>query len=68
MKEKTEHELRIYAIELYQQGKGFESVLRQVGRFRSWFAKWLRRFRKQGKAGLKDQSRVPHGIWLHDSS
>ncbi len=63
MKEKTEHELRVYAIELYQQGKGFESVLRQVGRFRSWFAKWLRRFRKQGKAGLKDQSRVPHGIW-----
>lgn len=63
MKKITEHERRVYAIELYQQGKGFETVVRQVGRCRSWLAKWLRRFRKEGKAGLKDQSRVPHGIW-----
>ena len=63
MKEKTEHERRVCAIELYQQGKGFEGILRQVGRCRSWLAKWLGRFREGGKAGLKDQSRVPHRIW-----
>ena len=63
MKKITELERRVYAIELYQRGKGFETVIRQVGRCRSWLAKWLRRFRKEGKAGLKDQSRVPHGIW-----
>lgn len=63
MKEKTEHERRVRAIELYQQGKGFEGILRQVGRCRSWLAKWLGRFREGGKAWLKDQSRVPHCIW-----
>lgn len=63
MKNHQEHEKRRKAIELYQQGKGFEKILQIVQRSRGWLSKWLGRFREQGWRGLQDQSRAPKHVW-----
>lgn len=63
MKNHQEHEKRRKAIELYQQGKGFEKVLQIIHRSRGWLSKWLGRFREQGWRGLQDQSRAPKHVW-----
>jgi transposase len=55
----AEYELRCRAIKLRQQGTSFAQVLAQLGRGRMWLAKWWRRYRHSGWAGLKTQSRAP---------
>src|SRR6266545_1832973 len=57
--EVAEYELRCRAIRLREQGASFAQVLARLGRGRVWLAKWLRRFRESGWAGLKTQSRAP---------
>jgi len=57
--EVAEYELRCRAIRLREQGVSFAQVLARLGRGRVWLAKWLRRFRESGWAGLKTQSRAP---------
>jgi transposase len=63
MKNDQEHEKRRKAVELYQQGKGFEKILQIIHRSRGWLSKWLGRLREQGLQGLQDQSRAPKHVW-----
>ena len=55
----AEYELRCRAIKLRQQGMSFTQVVARLGRSRVWLAKWWRRFRQAGWAGLQSQSRAP---------
>jgi transposase len=57
--EAFEYELRWRAIKLHQRGLGFNRILERLGRGRFWLAKWLRRFRQEGWAGLGSHSRAP---------
>ena len=59
MKNANEHEERHKAVELYNEGIGFNEILKRVQRTRGWLAKWLRRYKEQGIDGLRDQSRAP---------
>jgi len=59
---KGEYETRKKAVELYQDGMGFMEIIRAVRRSGFWMAKWLRRYRKIGLDGLRDQSRVPKHV------
>jgi len=63
MKNQNEYEKRCKAIQLYEEGFGFNKVLQLVQRSRRWLSKWLKRFKEHGINGLKDQSRVPKRIW-----
>jgi len=58
-----EYEKRWQAIQLYKKGFGFDEVLQRVQRSRAWLSKWLRRYHRQGKEGLRDQSRAPKRVW-----
>lgn len=55
-----EYRRREQAIAWYEQGIPFTEIIRRLGRSREWLAKWLRRFREFGWAGLRDRSRAPH--------
>ena len=59
---KCEYETRKKALGLYRDGMGFMEIIQTVHRSGFWMAKWLRRYRKFGLAGLRDQSRVPKYI------
>src|SRR4030067_539587 len=59
---KGEYETRKKAIDLYQDGMGFMEIIRAVHRSGFWMAKWLRRYRKIGLDGLRDQSRGPKHV------
>ena len=63
MKDAHEHDLRIKAIRLYDDGIGFNEILRRTQRSDFWLTKWLRRFREFGEEGLRDRSRVPKRVW-----
>ncbi|HDH53580.1 MAG TPA: hypothetical protein ENH24_03750 [Nitrospirae bacterium] len=63
MKNANEHEERHKAVELYNEGIGFNEILKRVQRTRGWLAKWLRRYKEQGVDGLRDQSRAPKKLW-----
>jgi transposase len=56
---RDEYEFRRRAIQLHQEGLGFEVILQRLGRGRSWLSKWLRRYREEGWAGLRSRSRAP---------
>jgi transposase len=62
MKDAHEHDLRIKAIRLYDDGIGFNEILRRMQRSDFWLTKWLRRFREFGEEGLRDRSRVPKHV------
>ena len=62
MKEGREHELRIKAIQLYNDGIGFNELLRRVQRSDFWLTKWSRRYREFGGDGLHNQSRAPKHV------
>jgi transposase len=59
---KCEYETRKKALGLYRDGMGFMEIIRTVHRSGFWLAKWLRRYRKFGFEGLRDQRRVPRHI------
>jgi transposase len=59
MKHAHEHDLRIKAVRLYDDGIGFNEILRRMQRSDFWLTKWLRRFREFGGEGLRDQRRTP---------
>lgn len=67
MGNQKEYEKRCKAIQLYKEGHGFNKVRQLVQRSKGWFSKWLRRYKEQGRNGLKDQSRVPKRIWRKTS-
>jgi hypothetical protein len=62
MKERCEYEIRLKAIRIYEETGRFGHAVESVHRSRGWLSKWLRRYRKFGLAGLRDQSRVPRHI------
>lgn len=53
MKDAYEHDLRIKAIRLYDDGIGFNEILRRMQRGDFWPTKWLRRFREFGEEAEK---------------
>lgn len=63
MGELSEYARRCKAIDLLRRGARFAAVARGVGRSRSWLAKWWRRYRREGRPGLRDHSRAPRRIW-----
>lgn len=63
MKNQNEYEERCKAIQLYNEGVGFNKILQLVQRSGVWLSKWLHRYKEQGFKGLKDQSRAPKSIW-----
>jgi transposase len=68
MKNQNEYEKRCKAIQLYDEGVGFNKILQLVQRGRFWLSKWLKRFKEQGFESLRDKSRAPKRIWrkTHD--
>lgn len=67
MKNQNEYEKRCKAIQLYQEGYGFNKILQSVQRSRRWLSKWIKRFKEQGIKGLRDKSRAPKRIWRKTS-
>lgn len=67
MKNQNEYEKRCKAIQLHNEGYGFNKILQLVQRSKRWLSKWLRRFKEHGLDGLKDQSRTPKQIWRKTS-
>jgi transposase len=63
MNNQKEYEIRCKAIQLYNEGLGFNKILNLVRRSSFWLSKWLKRYKEQGVAGLKDRSRAPQRIW-----
>lgn len=62
MKNHNEYGIRNKAIQLYNNGIGFNEILRRVQKSKGWLSKWLGRFREQGLKGLRDRSRAPKRI------
>jgi len=62
MKDAHEHDLRSKAIRLYNDGIGFNEILRRMQRSDFWLTKWLRRFREFSEEGLRDQRRTPKHV------
>lgn len=63
MGELSEYSRRCKAIELLRRGAGFAGAAQAIGRSRSWLAKWWRRYRREGRPGLRERSRAPRRIW-----
>ena len=56
----TEYELRLRAVELFNEGCKISAIGEQVGRSQWWVRKWVSRFEAGGEAGLVGRSRRPH--------
>ena len=67
MKNQNEYEKRCKAIQLHNEGYGFNKILQLVQRSRRWLSKWLKRSKEQGIKGLEEQSRAPKRIWRKTS-
>ena len=55
----TEYELRLRAVELFNEGHKTSAISDQLGRSRWWVRKWIGRYETEGDAGLCDRSRRP---------
>jgi putative transposase len=60
---KKEEELRIKAIARYIKGEKPSSIYLDLGRSKSWFFKWLKRFREGNELWYKDLSRAPKTVY-----
>ena len=58
MRDLSEYARRCKAIDLLRGGHSFTAVARAVGRCRAWVAKWSARYRRAGRAGLRDQGEL----------
>lgn len=54
---------RCRAIELLKRGATFAAACAAVARSEPWLAKWWRRYREEGRAGLHERSRAPRRVW-----
>ena len=54
--------MRHEAINRYLRGERPTTIVRTLGRSRSWFYKVLARYRQAGRDGLRTQSRAPHRV------
>jgi len=57
-----EKECREEAIKRYENGESPKSVYQDLGRSKSWFFKWLRRYRNEGEDWAASRSRRPYHI------
>jgi transposase-like protein len=57
---KTEKEIRLGWVKLYQQTKNIELVCLKCGITRPTLRKWVRCYEEEGEAGLEELSRKPH--------
>lgn len=64
----SEYERRCRAIELLKRGRTFAAACAAVARSEPWLAKWWRRYRGEGRAGLHEHSRAPRRVWRRTSS
>jgi hypothetical protein len=62
MRERSEYEIRLKAIRIYEETGRFGYAIQSVHRSRGWLSKWLNRYRKLGLDGLRDRSRIPRHI------
>ena len=57
----TNHQLvqqtRLQALKLFESGKRVTEICATSGHSRTWFYKWLKRYRQLGPPGLKNQDR-----------
>ena len=63
MNNQNEYDKHCKAIQLHQEGYGFNKILQLVQKSRRWLSKWLKRFKEQGLKGLRDKNRAPKQIW-----
>jgi len=61
--EPSEYARRCKAIDLLRRGARFAAAATAVGRGQAWLAKWWARYRREGRAGLRDRSRAPRRVW-----
>ncbi len=55
-----EKELREEAIRRYENGESPKSICDTFNRSKSWFFKWLKRYRNEEANWAEDRSRRPH--------
>ncbi len=53
-------ELREKAIKRYENGESPKEIYQSLGKGKSWFFKWLKRYKLDGKDWAKSHSRKPH--------
>lgn len=56
----NEQELREQAIRRYENGESPKEIYQSLGKGKTWFFKWVKRFRHGEKNWSQDQSRKPH--------
>lgn len=55
----SEYEIRLEAIKRYLANEKPSNIYRSLKKSKSWFYKWLNRYKQYGERGLLDQSRAP---------
>ena len=55
----SEEKLRQRAIELYENNVPIQEILTTLKKSKSWFYKWLKRYRQRGHDWFKEDSRAP---------
>jgi len=58
----TEEQLRCKAVELYEQNWKVADICSALGCSRSWFYKWLNRYKTSGDKWFQSESRTPKKI------
>jgi len=53
-------ELREKATKRYENGESPKEIYQSLGKGKSWFFKWLKRYKLDGKDWAKSHSRKPH--------
>jgi len=62
MNKKEEEQLRIKAIARYVEGEKPSNIYSDLGRSKSWFFKWLKRYSNGGELWYKSLSRAPKTV------
>src|SRR5688572_28205502 len=61
MKPQTDEMRRRHqAIRWYTRGMRFSEICERLDRHSTWLAKWVKRYREEGRDGLRDRSRRPY--------
>lgn len=60
--DRKEEQLRIQAIARYVKGEKASNIYSDLGRSKSWFFKWFKRYREGGEPWYKTLSRAPKNV------
>jgi len=58
----NDREIREQAIRRYENGESPKEIYQSLGRGKTWFFKWLKRSKLDGKSWMQDLSKRPHQI------